>query len=246
MSSCVKRPLKVNTGQPKLLGYQLLEEKEDYYDVALYLARIHGWEAGYDSAYLLIDELILKEPALFEAYQTCVDVAYWENNLPRLDSCAEKALELEPESEEILEKYNLAHAPGAGEKQSEYPEVFVHYTFDHFSVPYVRNWHLLTLGAQIPVKWATLIPYINGGYESAGGNTPSTDIQFNLDAYLTLGKKNYALAGLWIFTQWCYQLPSQSQGSCRDMADPAQGFWRIGRTTLFLLGSAFYISNLLG
>ncbi len=184
-----------NYGSAKQLGYQLLEEKEDYYDVALYLARIHGWEASYDSAYLLIDEVILKEPELYEAYQTCVDVAYWENNWARLDSCAERALELVPGSEEILEKYNLAHQPGAGLGQSEYPEVFVHYTFDHFSVPYVRNWHLLTVGGQIPVKWATLVPYINGGYESAGGNIPSTDIQFNLDAYLTLGKRNYALLG---------------------------------------------------
>ena len=180
-------------GSSKALGYQLLEEKEDYYDVALYLARIHGWEAGYDSAYMLIDEVIAQDSGLYEAYQTCVDVAYWQNNWSRLDTCAEKALELRPGSEEILEKYNLAHQPG--DMSSEYPEIFVHYTFDHFSVPYTRNWHLLTVGGQIPVKWATLIPYINGGYESAGGNTPSTDIQFNLDAYLTLGKKNYALLG---------------------------------------------------
>ncbi len=177
----------------KLLGYQLLEEKGDYYDVALYLARIHGWEASYDSAYLLIDEVIGQEPDLFEAYETCVDLAYWENNISRLDSCAEKALALEPGSEAILAKYTQAHQPG--DLQTEYPEVFAHYTFDHFSVPYVRNWHLLSVGGKIPISWATLIPYINGGYESAGGNTPSTDIQFNLDAYLTLGKNNYALVG---------------------------------------------------
>ncbi len=178
----------------KQLGYQLLEKKGDYYDVALYLARIHGWESSYDSAYLILDDIILEEPELYEAYQTCVDLAYWESNLPRLDECAEKALELQPGSEEILEKYNLAHqAPG--DLQTEYPEVFVHYTFDHFSLPYLRNWHLLSVGAQIPFKYGALIPYINGGWESAGGNNPSTDIQFNLDAYLTLGKKNYALLG---------------------------------------------------
>jgi len=180
-------------GTAKQLGYQILEEKKDYYDVALYLARIHGWESSYDSAYVLIDEVILKEPDLFEAYQTCVDLAYWENNIPRLDSCAEEALKLNPESEEILKKISLVHQPG--DIQTGYHEVFAHYTFDHFSKPYLRNWHLLSVGGLIPVKWGTLIPYINGGYESAGGNTPSTDIQFNLDAYLTLGKKNYAYLG---------------------------------------------------
>lgn len=180
-------------GSAKLLGYQLLEEKGDYYDVALYLARIHGWESSYDSAYVLVDGVIQKEPDLFEAYQVCVDLAYWENNLPRLDSCAAEALKLEPGSEEILEKYSLAHKPG--EFQTDYPELFVHYNLDHFSEPYLRNWHLLSVGALIPLKWVTLVPYVNGGYESAGGNTPSTDIQFNLDAYLTLGKKNYAFLG---------------------------------------------------
>ena len=188
-----QRALEGDYASAKLLGYQLLEEKADYYDVALYLARIHGWESSYDSAYELIDEVISQEPDLYEAYQTCVDLAYWENNLSRLDSCAEEALRLVPGSEEILEKYNLAHKPGIF--QAEYPELFVHYNLDHFSVPYVRNWHLLSAGGLIPLNWGTLIPYVNGGYESAGGNNPSTDIQFNLDAYLTLGKKNYALLG---------------------------------------------------
>ncbi len=177
----------------KQIGYKLLDEKEDYYDAALYLARIHGWEASYDSAYVLIDEVIESEPELFEAYQTCVDLAYWDNDIARLDSCAEKALELNPDSEEIIAKYNQAHQPG--DLQTIYPEVFASYTFDHFSDPYVRNWHLLSVGGQIPFKHGTLIPSINGGYESAGGYTPSTDIQFNLDAYITIGKKNYALLG---------------------------------------------------
>ncbi|MFO7671496.1 MAG: YaiO family outer membrane beta-barrel protein [Bacteroidales bacterium] len=177
----------------KRVGYQLLGEKGDYDDVALYLARIHGWEASYDSAYMLLDRVILKEPELYEAYQTCVDVAYWENNLTRLEYCAEKALAIQPGSPEILEKYNLSRPPE--EMQTDGPGVFLHYSFDHFALPYVRNWHMLTVGGQIPIRFGTLIPSLNGGYESAGGNTPSTDFQVNLDAYFTLGKKNYALLG---------------------------------------------------
>ncbi len=175
----------------KQVGYKILEEQEDYHDVALYLARIHGWESAYDSAYLVLDEVILKEPELFEAYQTCVDLAYWENNRSRLEDCAEKALELKPGSEEILEK--LSMAAQQNDLQVKQPEVFLHYSYDHFSVPYVRNWHMLSAGGQIPFKYGTLIPYINGGYHA--GSTTSTDVQFNLDAYLTLGKKNYALLG---------------------------------------------------
>lgn len=174
----------------KELGYQLLGEQADYHDVALYLARIHGWESVFDSAYLLVDQVIIKEPELFEAYQTCVDLAYWQNNWTRLETCAEKALELEPGSEEIIEKYDLARK--RGDIQTEKAEVFVLYSYDHFSKPYVRNWHMLTAGGKIPIKYGTLIPYLNGGY-AAGVNSPSTDFQVNLDAYLNLGKKNSAL-----------------------------------------------------
>lgn len=175
----------------KEIGYEILDEQEDYYDAALYLARIHGWESDFDSAYQVLDRVILNAPELFEAYQTCVDLAYWQNNLIRLEKCAEKALELEPGSEEILEKLNKVRQ--ASLVEVEQPEVFLQYSYDHFSKPYVRNWHMLTAGGQIPFKYGTLIPYINGGYHA--GSSTASDVQLNLDAYLTLGKKNYALLG---------------------------------------------------
>lgn len=176
----------------RLIGYQLLEHNGDYYDVALYLARIHGWEASFDSAYMVLDAVILKQPELYEAYQTCVDLAYWENNRARLDSCAEKALALKPGSPEILEKYEMASQAPTSEDQQ--PQVFMSYSYDHFSLPYPRNWHMLTAGGQIPFRNAILIPYLNAGYH-AGGTKPSSDLQLNMDAYLVLGKSNYALLG---------------------------------------------------
>jgi YaiO family outer membrane protein len=176
----------------KQIGYGLLEENENYHDVALYLARIHGWEAGFDSAYLVLDQVISQDPELFEAYQTCVDLAYWENNWDRMEECIEQAVELEPDSAEIFDRYRQAQLQGA--LQQAGPELFMHYSYDHFSVPYIRNWHMLTVGGQIPIKPGTLVPYLNAGYH-AGGNQPSTDIQLNLDAYLTLGKNNHAMVG---------------------------------------------------
>jgi YaiO family outer membrane protein len=178
-------------GTAKQIGYKLLEENEAYHDVALYLARIHGWEASYDSAYRVLDQVIVQAPELFEAYQTCVDLAYWENNWEKMEECADRAVELEPDSVAIFDRYRLAQYEGS---QQLWPELFMHYSYDHFSQPYVRNWHMLTLGGKIPVKPGTLVPYLNAGYH-AGGYKPSTDIQLNLDAYLTIGQKNYALLG---------------------------------------------------
>jgi len=179
-----------NYNDAKQIGYKLLEENEQYHDVALYLARIHGWESSFDSAYMVLDRVMEMEPGLYEAYATCVDLAYWENNLERLESCAGLATELEPDSAGAFDSYILALKQGP--PQSKQTELFTYYSYDHFSVPYVRNWHMLTLGGEIPIKYGTLIPSMNGGY-MAGGNSPATDLQFNLDAYLILGKLNYAL-----------------------------------------------------
>ena len=179
-------------GPARQLGYQLLAENNDYHDVALYLARVHGWESQFDSAYLLVDRVISMEPELYEAYKTCVDLAFWENNNVRLNDCATKALSLKPGSEEIIDK--LTKAQQNTESGLEHPEVFVHYTYDHFTIPYVRNWHMISAGGQIPLGPVLLIPCINGGFHP-GTARPATDIQFNLDGYLTLGRKNYALLG---------------------------------------------------
>lgn len=181
-----------NYEDAKHIGYAILEEDEAYHDVALYLARIYGWEGSFDSAYMVLDRVLSMEPELFEAYQTCVDLAWWENSWAKLETCADRAMELEGDSTDILKKQQLAKQHRKSGQEG--PELFLHYSYDHFSLPYVRNWHMLTAGGQVPFRHGTLIPYLNAGYY-AGGTTPSTDLQLNLDAYLTLSKKNYLLAG---------------------------------------------------
>ena len=178
--------------EAKAIGQRILDQYPDYFDVALYMARIYGWESRYDSAYLVLEDVLSKEPDLFEAHETLVDLAYWENDWEKLEQFATRALELEPESPAIREKYLLAKYRQSSNQDVK--ELFLHYSYDHFSVPYARNWHMLTAGGNFPIKFGLLSPYVNGGFH-AGVDNPSTDLQFNLDAYLNLGKKNYALAG---------------------------------------------------
>lgn len=176
----------------KRIGYALLEENAEYFDAALYLARIHGWEQSFDSAYQLLDDVIAKSPELYEAYETCADLAYWQNNMERLDSCAAQAAAIEPDSAGAFDSYKAALMQAR--PQPKNPELFGFYSYDHFSYPYVRNWHMLTAGGEIPFKYGTLIPSLNGGYQ-ATADAPASDLQINLDAYLTLGKTTYSLLG---------------------------------------------------
>lgn len=177
-------------GQAEKVGYILLEENRNYHDVALYLARIQGWQSRFDSAYQVLNRVFTQAPELFEAYKTCADIAYWDNNWEKLESCIERAVELEPDSAQLFERYKRARQE-LRLQQTE-PEIFAFYSYDHFSLPYVRNWHMLTAGGHIPVKPGTLVPYMNVGY-LAGNYQPATDIQLNLDAYLSLGKRNQAM-----------------------------------------------------
>lgn len=176
----------------KKIGHELLEENADYFDVALYLARVYGWGKSFDTAYMILDEVIEKAPELYEAYETCADLAYWDNNMERLDSCAAQAAEIQPDSAGAFERYKVALLQSR--PQPKEPEIFAFYSYDHFSVPYVRNWHMLTAGGEIPFKYGTLIPSLNGGY-LAGAEAPATDLQINLDAYLNFGRTTYALLG---------------------------------------------------
>jgi YaiO family outer membrane protein len=176
----------------KQLGYSLLEEQKDYHDVALYLARVHGWEGSFDSAYMVLDTVISRAPELSDAYLTCVDLAYWDNNWDRFEDCAEKALELGQDSLAVMEKYRLFQQQR--DMRTDHTEAILHFSYDHFSDPYLRNWIMMTAGFQVPIKPVLLIPYVNAGY-NVGSSDVSSDLQINLDAYVTLGKKNYAMAG---------------------------------------------------
>lgn len=181
-----------NYPDARQIGYELLEENEANHDVSLYLARIYGWEKSYDTAYAIVFKVMSAEPRLYEAYEVCVSLAYWEGNVEMLETCAAGAAEIEPDSAGVYDHY--LEALKEGDPEQKHPEIFGLYSYDHFSVPYVRNWHMLTVGGEIPFKHGTLIPSVNGGYH-AGGNKPATDLQLNLDAYLILGKKTYTLLG---------------------------------------------------
>lgn len=177
----------------KQVGYDLLRDYENYHDVSLYLARVHGWESQFDSAYMLLDQVMEAEPELYEAYATCADLAYWQNDLDRLEDCAAKATEIEPDSAGSFDNYVLAlkQKPNSFRRT----ELFGFYSYDHFSKPYVRNWHMLTFGAEVPTRAVVLIPYLNAGYQAGASNSPASDVQVNIDAYITLGRLNYALLG---------------------------------------------------
>ena len=183
----------------KDLGYRILSENEAYYDVALYLARVHGWDREFIPANRLVDTVISLVPGLYEAYEVCFDLARWESSESRMEFCRTGAGEQFPDSATLLDRQLPVEGTG-GEgipvegAGGEGAEVLALYSYDHFSRPYARNWHMMTLGLRYPMEKLALLPYLNAGIHPGDGGL-SGDFQLNLDAYLTLGDKNYAMAG---------------------------------------------------
>ncbi len=206
------------------IALKLLTSEPDNYDISVYLARIYGWESKYDSALIVIAFLLEDNPNYPEALALRVDLEYWQNNWENLVLSAEKALAVIPEDTSIREKYALAlFHTGELEKAWEETElilakdsrntlarnlqnqmvigepnneVFGRYSFDYFQQPYLRRWHMITVGGIFPYTAGKLIPSINAGHNvEAGTFAESSDIQFNLETYWLFSKKNYLLAG---------------------------------------------------
>jgi len=209
--------------QAEILGKALLQDNPEYYDVTVYLARVYGWDSKFDSAYVLIEDLIRKEPDMAEAHTALVDLCYWQNNWEKLKTAAEEALRV-IDNEDIRAKYALAlyHTGDKGKAlaqadsviaqspdnqlaldvrrlsmlETEGPELFAFYSFDYFQKPWVRRWHMLTAGGVIPFEKFKLIPYVNAGTLAGPENfSASSDLQVNLESYIILSQKNYMLAG---------------------------------------------------
>jgi YaiO family outer membrane protein len=207
----------------KRIASQLLEANPDYHDVSIYLSRVYGWNSQYDSAFAILEDVISKAPGLTDAYLAYVDLCYWQNDWEKLKSVAEKAIEV-TNSDDVRARYALAlyhtgelqqaisqadtvleHDPANSVArdvrrlsmlESDTREWFGHYSYDFFSEPYLRRWHMLTAGMEQPFSFGKIIPFINAG-TNAGGDAfkASSDVQFNLESYIILTKKNYMLAG---------------------------------------------------
>jgi len=174
------------------LGYLILESFPAYHDVALFLARVEGWRGNFSDAYALVDSVIAASPRLLEAYETCLDLAFWDTAVSRLDQCGEKVLELGGDTAGVREKQELAQAALLAGTPPGF--VDISYAYDHFSVPYVRNWHMWTVSGGIPCGRLTFIPGLSAGIMPVPGGTDA-DVQASLDTYVTLGKRTYMLGG---------------------------------------------------
>ena len=205
------------------LGKQILDSIPEYHDVSLLIARTYMWEHQFDSAKVYIDKVLTSDPENLEAKSAKLDLAYFSGNMNVVEKLGSDMIKEEPENIGIREKYALAlltnnHKTLAGNqadsiltrdslnsvaldikrqlkpKPKPY-ELTVGYSFDHFTKPYKRWWHLYTAGLRKPTSWGSLEGRVNMGHLSAEGITPEHNLEFQIEgeSYVNLTPSMYAM-----------------------------------------------------
>lgn len=211
-------------------AYALLGEYPAYNDVRVYLSLIHGRQGEYAAGLELVGAVLSAHPGAEDALRARCSLLYWSEDWSALLAATSEALEVLPDDPELLYQQAIAqyrldntdasmeiidlllegdpqHTGALRLKQelltiAPAPELFARYMFDHFTQPYNRRWHMVTLGGNYPIAPGTISPYFNMGHFISEGEAllSTTAYQLNADAYLDLTPKNYLMLGYGIGT----------------------------------------------
>ena len=82
----------------------ILGKSPDYYDVSVFLGRLYAWDGNYDSSRIILNNVIKKDSANYEAINAIMDIEYWSDNPGKVLVYADLGLKNYPRSEEYLLK----------------------------------------------------------------------------------------------------------------------------------------------
>jgi YaiO family outer membrane protein len=184
-------------------------------DAALLLGRTYAWDGNYDSARVVFNEVLLKNPQNMEVLDAFSDVEYWSGNYVEAIGYCNRSLEKNPANEAmILKKAKILHSgekyaeavktlddfnsafPGRAEimrKLQEYrPDVLkntvqLSYTYDSFDKDFHRDpWQIAALSYGRKTRFGSLIFRTN--LAKRYGNS---GFQYEVDAYPKISENNY-------------------------------------------------------
>jgi YaiO family outer membrane protein len=95
--------------QAKQEGLKLLAQKPDYYDVSVMMGRIYMWEQKYDSAGVVINDVLQKMPANTDAVEAKYDLAFFTGKMADVVAMGDTLIAQNPSRIDMMEKYALAN-----------------------------------------------------------------------------------------------------------------------------------------
>lgn len=184
-------------------------------DVALLMGRTYAWDGKYDSARVVLEDVMARKPENMEVYDALSDIEFWSDNGVKAIGYCDAALKMEPSSNtftlkkakilyseeryeeavSVLENY-LQNNPGDPEfliKLKEYRldllknSIKVMYTYDFFEKDFNRDpWHLTAFSYGRKTKLGTAIVRVNYAWRFGLNGA-----QYEVDAYPKLGENSY-------------------------------------------------------
>lgn len=185
-------------------------------DVAVLMARTYSWDGKYDSARIVINEVLSRNALNYDALDAISDIEYWNDNYEKALSYCDRALNKDPKDVDfLLKKAKILKAANRNNEASAIlvqmlkddssntaalqllekvrkeqirNKISLGYTFDYFDKNSNRTdpWHLFSLQYGRKTPIGTVIGRVN-----MANRFNTTGYQYELDAYPKISENNY-------------------------------------------------------
>ena len=179
-----------------LINSQLLSQ-ETFNPEAEYLRiRTIAFDGDYVTAAAAARKLLNAYPSYGDVRVLLGRILAWQKDYEQAAAVIDTLLAAEPDNGDALAArrditlWSKENTPVA-------TDIRAGYYFDYFKEPYSRFWQVFSAGAGHRFAWGPAAAGVNVGNLNVGGVSPfnATELQFEAEAYPTLGAKNYAYLG---------------------------------------------------
>jgi YaiO family outer membrane protein len=179
---------------PGLLNISQLLSQESIDPEAEYLRiRTIAFNGEYETAAVAARKLVNAFPSYGDARILLGRILAWQKEYSQAAAVIDTLLKTEPDNADALAARRDISL-WSKERSAVTTDLRTGYSFDYFTEPYTRFWQVFTVGAGHKFNWGPAAAYVNIGnlITDEETNLEATEVQFELEAYPTLSKKNYA------------------------------------------------------
>ena len=179
---------------PGLLNISQLLSQESIDPEAEYLRiRTIAFNGEYETAAADARKLVNAFPSYGDARILLGRILAWQKDYSQAAAVIDTLLKTEPDNADALAARRDISL-WSKERSAVTTDLRTGYSFDYFTEPYTRFWQVFTVGAGHKFNWGPAAAYVNIGnlITDEETNLEATEVQFELEAYPTLSKKNYA------------------------------------------------------
>jgi YaiO family outer membrane protein len=172
----------------QLISQEIIDPEAEYIRI-----RTIAFNGEYETAAADARKLVNAFPSYGDARILLGRILAWQKDYSQAAAVIDTLLKTEPDNADALAARRDISL-WSKERSSVTTDLRTGYSFDYFTEPYTRYWQIFTIGAGHKFNWGPAAAYVNIGnlITDEETNLEATEVQFELEAYPTISKKNYA------------------------------------------------------